>query len=67
MTKSFPIQALVALLIIASTLTSSVNAAAIAPAFARDLRRDSVPAPMMARHEIPGGLGDGINIEDHLD
>ncbi|KAI0286869.1 hypothetical protein BGY98DRAFT_18769 [Russula aff. rugulosa BPL654] len=40
--KLFLIQAFVALLIIA--LTSPVNAAAIAPGLARDLRRDSVPA-----------------------
>ncbi|KAI0273019.1 hypothetical protein BGY98DRAFT_143816 [Russula aff. rugulosa BPL654] len=48
--KSFPIQAFVALLIVTSSLTSPVNAAAIARGpFSRDLRRGSVPAPVMAR------------------
>jgi hypothetical protein len=42
------------------------------PAFARDLRRDSVPAPMMARtmyngHTIPGGEGDAVDLGDHKD
>ncbi|KAI0285803.1 hypothetical protein BGY98DRAFT_943484 [Russula aff. rugulosa BPL654] len=51
--KSFPIQAFVALLTIASSLTSpviAVNAAAAVPGpFSRNLRRDSVPASVTAR------------------
>jgi hypothetical protein len=37
------------------------------PAFARDLRRDSVPAPMMARHIIPGGIGEAVDLGEHKD
>ncbi|KAI0286868.1 hypothetical protein BGY98DRAFT_18426 [Russula aff. rugulosa BPL654] len=67
--KLFLIQAFVALLIIA--LTSPVNAAAIAPGLARDLRRDSVPAsarfieePKIKKVKVPcAGITDPVKLD----
>ncbi|KAI0285804.1 hypothetical protein BGY98DRAFT_943485 [Russula aff. rugulosa BPL654] len=67
--KSFPIQAFVALLTIASSLTSPVNAAAVIPGpFSRDLRRDSVPASMTARfiEERQTTAGCNLNAYDYF-